>query len=202
LYAPFKFFWYNGLAKIYAPRGAGQMTKKRLEEKFKKHKFKDFKWIDPKNIVVSQWVRMKCYYGCNEYGATATCPPNVPSVSECEKFFKEYKTVVVFHFEKKMPKPDDRFAWTRKVNLSLLKLEKDIFLSGYQKAFLLFLDSCNICPECTAKKEECREPKMARPTPEALGVDVYSSVRQIGYPIHVLPDYSQQMNRYAFLLIE
>ncbi len=178
------------------------MTKKALEERFKKHKFKDFKWIDPKNIVVSQWVRMKCYYGCNEYGVTSTCPPNVPSVSECEKFFREYKTAVVFHFEKKVPKPDDRIAWTRKVNLNLLKLEKEIFLSGYQKAFLLFLDSCNICLECPGKKEECKEPKMARPTPEALGVDVYSTVRQIGYPIYVLPDYSQKMNRYSFLLID
>ncbi len=178
------------------------MNKKELEEKFRKHEFTDFKWIDPQNILVSQWVRMKCYYGCNEYGVTATCPPNIPSLPECEKFFKEYKRAVVFRFEKRVPKPEDRFAWTRKMNMRLLRLEKEIFLSGQEKVFLMFLDSCNFCPECPGKKEECREPKMARPTPEALGVDVYSIVRQIGYPIHVLSDYSQPMNRYAFLLIE
>jgi hypothetical protein len=27
-------------------------------------------------------------------------------------------------------------------------------------------------------------------------------VRKVGYPIHVLSDYSQAMNRYAFLMIE
>jgi Predicted metal-binding protein len=178
------------------------MNNKELEEKFKKHQFTEYKWLDPNKIVVSQWVRMKCHFGCNEYGVTATCPPNVPPVSECERFFREYKRAVVFHFEKRVPKPEDRFAWTRKVNLKLLKLEKDIFLSGHEKAFLLFLDSCNICPECPGKKEECREPKMARPTPEALGVDVYKTVRQIGYSIQVLPDYSQKMNRFAFLLID
>ena len=43
---------------------------------------------------------------------------------------------------------------------------------------------------------------MARPTPEAMCVDVYSTVRQVGYPIHVLSEYTQAMNRYAFLLIE
>jgi predicted metal-binding protein len=46
------------------------------------------------------------------------------------------------------------------------------------------------------------EPKLARPTPEALGVDVYSTVRKANYPIQVLSDYSQMMNRYAFILIE
>jgi hypothetical protein len=35
-----------------------------------------------------------------------------------------------------------------------------------------------------------------------MAVDVYETVRKIGYPIDVLYDYSQEMNRYAFLLIE
>jgi predicted metal-binding protein len=58
------------------------------------------------------------------------------------------------------------------------------------------------CDGCPGKLEKCKDPKKARPTPEALGVDVYATVRQIGYPIEVLSDYSQTMNRYAFLLIE
>ena len=178
------------------------VDRQKLEEKFLKHRFINYKWIDPQKIVVSHWVRMKCQFGCDEYGVTASCPPNVPSVSECKKFFMEYREAVIFHFEKRVPKPEDRFAWTRKVNLKLLKLEREIFLSGYQKAFLLFLDSCNICPECSGRKETCKEPKLARPTPEAMSMDVYTTVRQFGYPIEVLSDYSQKMNRYAFLLIE
>ena len=178
------------------------VNRKKFEERFRRHKFADFRWIDPRKIVVSQWVRMKCAYGCNEYGVTATCPPNVPSVPECERFFMEYKEAVVFHLAKKVHKPEDRFAWTRKINLRLLKLEREIFISGHEKAFLLFMDSCNICPECSGRKEICKKPKMARPTPEAMSVDVYATVRQLGYPIQVLYDYSQTMNRYAFLMIE
>jgi len=178
------------------------VDRKKLEEKFLKHNFSDFKWINPQKIVTGRWVRMKCMFGCDEYGKTASCPPNAPSVSECQDFFKEYKEVVVFHFEKKVDKPEDRFAWTRKVNLKLLKLEREIFLSGYEKAFLLFLDSCNICEKCPGEKEKCKEPKLARPTPEAMCVDVYATVGRADYPIHVLSDYSQKMNRYAFLLIE
>jgi len=177
-------------------------SREKIEEKFLKKGFKDFKWIDPKKIVVSHWVRMKCMFGCDDYSKTASCPPNLPSVSECEKFFLEYREAVIFHFEKKVDRPEDRFAWTRKVNLNLLKLEQEIFLSGYEKAFLLFLDSCNICEECPGKREECKEPKLARPTPEAMSVDVFATVKQVGYPIEVLSEYTQKMNRYAFLMIE
>jgi predicted metal-binding protein len=47
----------------------------------------------------------------------------------------------------------------------------------------------------------CKEPQLARPTSDALAVDVYSTVRKIGYSIEVLDDYKRAMNRYAFLLI-
>lgn len=50
----------------------------KLEALFQKHGYTDFKWIEPKDIVVSQWVRLKCTFGCGEYGRNAACPPNVP----------------------------------------------------------------------------------------------------------------------------
>ncbi len=178
------------------------VNRKKIEEKFLAHNFNDFKWIDPKNIVISYWVRMKCMFGCDEYGNAATCPPNAPSFLECEKFFREYREAVIFHFEKQVPKAEDRFKWTRKINLKLLKLEREIFLSGHEKAFLLFMDSCNICDDCQGIKEKCKVPISARPSPEAMCIDVFSTVRKHDYPINVLSDHSQKMNRYAFLLIE
>ena len=176
--------------------------KQKVEKIIRQHGYQNFRWIDPKQIVVAQWVRMKCLYGCDEYGRTGTCPPNVPSVSECERFFKEYHLAVVLHFEKKVDKPDDRFEWTKKVNTDLLSLEREIFLSGNRKVFLLFLDSCNLCESCTGKRHNCKEPEMARPTAESLGMDVFATVKTVGLPIEVLSDYTQTMNRYAFLFIE
>jgi predicted metal-binding protein len=173
-----------------------------LEKVFQKHGYVDFKWINPIEFVVSQWVRMKCLYGCDEYGRTATCPPNVPSVPECERFFRDYKDAVVFHFEKKVDKPEERTDWTRELNRKLLELEREIFCSGYEKAFLLFLDSCNFCDGCPGVRSKCKEPEMARPTPEALAMDVFATVRKVGYSINVLSDYDEKMNRFAFLLIK
>ena len=177
-------------------------TNAALQKLFRKHGFDDVRWIDPKDFVVAEWVRMKCRYGCSEYGRTATCPPYAPSVEDCRRFFREYRRAAVFHFEKKVDRPEDRHAWGRKLDLALLKLEREVFLAGHVKAFLLFMDSCNVCLECGGSPATCKEPKLARPTPDALAMDVYTTVRGLGYPIEVLSDYKQAMNRYAFLLID
>jgi predicted metal-binding protein len=114
--------------------------RKDLEALFNEHGYTDFKWIEPAEVVVSQWVRTKCMFGCGNYGHNATCPPNVPSVAEVRQLFAEYHAVVIFHFAHAVDKPEDRHAWTRGVNQELLKLEKALFLAGHYKAFLLCCD--------------------------------------------------------------
>ncbi len=173
-----------------------------LNELFQKHGYRDYKWIDPQKIIVAQWVRMKCTYGCGGYGQSGCCPPNVPTVAECERFFGEYENAVIFRFEKKLNDPEDRHKWSQKVNTKLVKLEREVFVGGYEKAFLFFMDSCHMCAECTGTREDCKNLMMSRPSPEAFGVHVYATVRQFGFPIQFLSDYTQKMNRYAFLLIE
>jgi len=176
-------------------------SRKQLEELFLKHGFKDFKWINPQNIVVSQWVRMKCMFGCREYGRNACCPPNTPPVDECRSFFREYSEGIVFHFQKKFEKPEERHQWTKGINERLLNLEREVFLDDNPKTFLLFMDFCSLCKECVEERVKCNNKKSARTTPEAMAVDVFSTVKQLGYPIKVLRDYSEAMNRYAFLLV-
>lgn len=166
------------------------------------HGYDDYKWFDPKTIIVSQWVRMKCKYGCPSYGRIASCPPNTLSVEECREFFSEYLAGLVFHFQKVAPEKEARLAWTAKTNVALTQVERDVFLAGYPKAFLLFMDSCHICSECVATRAECKEPKLSRPSPEGMAVDVYATVWQLGFPIEVRTDPSDLMDRYAFLLVE
>jgi len=173
-----------------------------LESIFDKYECTNFKWIDPQEIVTAQWVRIKCTFGCGNYGKRACCPPNVPSVSECQQFLNEYTSAVIFHFPKTFDRPDDRHEWGRGVNEKLMGIEREAFLLGHQKTFLLLMSTCSVCEECTGIREDCRYPKSARPTPEAVAIDVYSTVKKYGFPIKVLSDYTQTMNKYAFLLIE
>lgn len=173
-----------------------------METLFAAHGYTDFQWIEPERIVVAQWVRMKCTFGCPDFAHNACCPPSTPPVDECRRFFQEYHSAVVFHFPHAVDKPEDRHAWSRQINAGLTKLERAVFLAGNPRTFLMFMGSCNICAECTGSRSTCKVPFQARPSPEAMAVDVYATVRQYGFPIQVLTDYTKTMNRYAFLLIE
>lgn len=178
------------------------VDKKKLNTLFADHGYDDYTWIRARDIVVSQWVRMKCMFGCTSYGVKGCCPPNTPSVDECRRFFGEYADCVIFRFNKQIPDPKKRKEWTRQVNMKLLKLERDVFLSGYRKAFLLFMDECCLCAECAGTKLDCKNSQDARPTLEGMAVDVFALVRKYRLPIEVLRSYDESMNRYAVLMIE
>lgn len=181
--------------------GLSKMKQKRVDDTIKAHGYKDFKWIEPQRIIVAQWVRMKCMFGCGEYGRGGACPPNTPSVAECERFFSEYAYAVILHFEGQMDNPEDRHAWSARINANLLKLERDVFLAGFERAFVLFMDSCGFCKACSGNRETCEQPRMARPAPEAMAVDVYQTVRRFGFEINVRTDTKQKMDRFAFLMV-
>jgi len=178
------------------------MDKNRVEAIVKIQGYHDFQWICGAQFVVKQWVRFKCTFGCDSYGKKGGCPPSVPSIAECREFLNEYEQVLAIHLQAQFPNPEDRKRWSRDKNLDLLQLERAVFLAGYPKAFLLWMDECRICSECTGSRLTCKNPQMVRPGPEALGVDVFSTIRAIGYPIEVLTEKDQEMNRYAFLLVE
>lgn len=173
-----------------------------VERALKDKGFSDFKFLSGQEVIVQQWVRFKCRFGCPTYGRKGGCPPNVPPVDECREFFREYRSIAVIHIAVKLGKPEMRAEWSRRTNLELLQVERDAFLAGFHKAFLLFMDECRVCNACEARREDCLSPEQARPCPESLGVDVFGTVKNLGFPIEVLTDYDQEMNRYAFLLIE
>jgi predicted metal-binding protein len=147
-------------------------------------------------------VRFKCTFGCSSFGKKGTCPPQVPSVEDCRAFFGEYDEAVIFHFAKKVDNPKDRGPWSMELNKKLIKLERAVFLAGCFKAFVLFMDECRLCAECTGARDSCLNKADARPGPESLAVDVFTTARSAGYPIEVLKDYNEEMNRYAFLMVE
>jgi len=107
----------------------------------------------------------------------------------------------VLRFEKRCADKGERRKWGIERTRDLLALERDVFLAGYEKAFMLVLATCHLCAKCAATRAGCTLPELARPTPEAFAVDVFSTVRRIGYPIEVTTSRDDVMNRYAILLI-
>lgn len=44
-----------------------EIDKPKIEQIIRNKGFEDFKWIYPGGIIISQWVRMKCMFGCTFY---------------------------------------------------------------------------------------------------------------------------------------
>ncbi len=177
------------------------MNKQKIEAYIEKTELADFKWINPKDIVVAQWVRVKCEFGCSDYGHGA-CPPNTPTVDECRNFFSEYNTGLIIRLTRSADKDHYPSDWSKEVTHQLLELERKIFLDGFQKAFLLNQTCCCLCKECMGNRVDCKDKRKSRPSPEAFAVDVYQTVRNNGMEINVVKESPGPINRIAILLIE
>jgi predicted metal-binding protein len=173
-----------------------------LEPVLQRHAFADFRWLDPADLVVAEWVRMKCRFGCPHYGRAAACPPNTPDLDGCRRFFAEYAHGLIFHFEVPALPDEARHAWSARTNRALVDLERDVFLAGYPKAFALFTDACHLCETCVPERAACKEPALARPSATGMSVDVFGSARRLGYSIEVLSGPSSPANYFAFLLVD
>jgi predicted metal-binding protein len=177
------------------------MDQKKIDSFIQEAGFSDYKCINTSDIVVAQWVRVKCTFGCSDYGLGA-CPPNTPSVQECRDFFNEYHYGFVIRLAKYADKDHYPSAWSREMTNKLLDLERRIFLEGYHKVFLLNQTCCCVCNDCSGNRLECKDKKKSRPSPEAFAVDVYTTVRNIGMELNVVSQNPAEMNRVALLLVE
>jgi predicted metal-binding protein len=123
-------------------------------------------------------------------------------VAECKAFFSEYRFGLFYHLTKTFGDPKERFRWARDVSKQVFALEREVFLSGFYKAFGFTAAPCNLCEDCKNSKPECRNPLVSRPTLEAFGVDVYATARKMGYPLQVVKGYEEETNRFGLLLVE
>ena len=62
----------------------------------------------------------------------------------------------------------------------VLHLETSFKQKGYQKAFALGAQPCNLCDPCTISTF-CQYPEKARPTLQACGIDVKATVSNNGW---------------------
>jgi predicted metal-binding protein len=167
--------------------------------------------ISPEDIVVSQWVRFKCRYGCKGYGKHLGCPPYAPSPDDTRRMVDEYSSGLLLWFEGVPGRgefgpddiPDDFHPWyadlIRWVNGTVHLLEKTAFYDGFYKAFGFGGYPCIWCEHqhCVAEEAEgivdesirrkCRHMDLVRPSMEAAGIDVFATARTIGWELNTIP---------------
>lgn len=153
------------------------------------------KVIKASDIVVDRRVRFQCSQsGCREYGKNFMCPPNTFSVDEFEEVLSEYFMALLvqlkgnIHNEKDWQPEADR--WALKLHDIIYRLEKKTFSLGFPFAAGLIGGHCKLCDVCLAGKgdgQKCLHREKARPSMEALGVDVLTTCNNAGLPVDFTP---------------
>jgi predicted metal-binding protein len=167
--------------------------------------------IDAQNIVVADWVRFKCRYGCKGYGKHMGCPPYGPSVEETRRMVAEYTVGLLLRFDgipghpglKPEEIPEDFHPFYRDlilwVNNTVWQIEKNSFYDGFYKSFGFGAYPCIYCEHqhCVAEEMEgvvdeslrrkCRHLDLVRPTMEGAGIDVFATAEKVGWKLNTIP---------------
>ena len=157
------------------------------------------KIIDPKTVVVGNWVRLKCQYGCSGYGKYLTCPPYSPTPDYTQKMLSDYSRGLLMQIENIPPSMEPKIRL--KLKTTVAKLEREIFLDGFYKAFGMTSGPCSFCRTCHVAKP-CKYPEQARPAMEACGIDVYQTARNNGFTLEVVQSEDLPCSYLSLILID
>lgn len=157
------------------------------------------KVILPSSIVTAEWVRLKCQFGCSGFGRNHCCPPHTPAPDFTRRVVDSYEKAILLH--RRIPCGARRREGTKEFNEIVVRMEIEIFLGGYYKAWSMTSGPCRLCKECDLNSP-CRHGMEARPSLEACGVDVFQTVRGNGFFIQVVRGLEEEQNIYGIVLVE
>lgn len=162
------------------------------------------KIVSTEDIAVDKRVRLKCAIPiCADYSRHLLCPPNTMSVDEFSEILQLYKKAIILqveadvdssdksrrHLDKEVcrtvEKSTNAAKWERRLHKLVNQVETLAFKEGFYLAAGLIGGSCCLCRKCVGLQsgESCRHPFEARPSMEAMGIDVLRTCRKIGLPI-------------------
>ena len=120
-------------------------------------------------ISMAHWVKLHCQFGCKQYAKLLTCPPSTPYFEEMTDILGEYEKALLINV-----------APNANAQEIVVNLETSFKKKGYTKAFALGAQPCDLCDPCTVSTF-CQYPEKARPTLQACGIDVKSTVDKNGW---------------------
>lgn len=152
-------------------------------------------------VAVDERVRLKCQVPlCYHYGRCSNCPPHTPDLELVRKALGRFRRAVLVRRDV-VPVQDfaDNARVAREGRVHTLKLDEIVarvetaaFARGYYLAMGFGSGSCRVswCDSLLCQMLDsglCRFTTKARPSMEAMGIDVFSLAARVGwevYPIH------------------
>jgi len=169
-----------------------EMTDEQLVTRALKTGVREATVIDVDTVVVADWVRLKCQFGCGGYGQRLTCPPHSPPPEQTRAMLSHYRRGILVH--------NRGDKWTA-IKDAVATLERDLFLQGYHKAFAMGSGPCHLCETCDMEAG-CQHPREARPAMEACSIDVFSTARVNGFTVRTVKTRRQTPDYFGLVLVE
>jgi predicted metal-binding protein len=146
--------------------------------------------IPIEHVVVDERVYYKCLYGCPSFGSSKMCPPNAPLPRDFERALRGFTWGVLVQ--------------TRPLDITdiVVAVEREAFLMGHYLALGLKGGKCFLCSECTGPNEPCRYPEKARPAMEALGLDVFATLKNAGIDSGIKTSGEEEWFFHGLILVE
>lgn len=145
-------------------------------------------------VVTAPWVRMKCQFGCSNFGRSLCCPPNTPAPEQMRTLLDSYTAGILLHRHVQSGR-----GLVDELNELAVDIERALFFDGFYKAWAVGSGPCTRCKECG---DTCRHADRARPSMESCGIDVFGTARAQGLPIRTLHDRREERDFYALVLAE
>jgi len=156
--------------------------------------------IRPDRVVVAEWVRLKCQYGCGGYGLYLTCPPHSPTPEVTRQVLRHYERAVLLRLDVPGSNEEEE-RHRRQLHEVVAALERELFLAGHHRAWGMGPGPCPFCETCNLEGP-CRFPRRARPSMEGCGIDVYSTVRQAGWRLEVVRELGEPFSLFGLVLVD
>lgn len=133
---------------------------------------------------------------CESYGKSFYCPPYAMKPQELKAIIKGYDNALIFKIDvsSKVLLSKARFDEFRKIFDIAAHLEASAIEAGFNKSRGFAAGSCKpvFCPEyqCQAlvNGKTCRYSDKARPSMEAVGINVFKLIRNVGWEIHKITE--------------
>lgn len=152
--------------------------------------FDDVMEINPDSVVVTEFAKNKCAFGCSSANLKH-CQANEIPFEETSRLLSTYSRAFLI---KGTPGTGD---FQRKI----LAAERLAFTGGFHKAFAFWAGPCHICPSCDLTAA-CLNTKNRRPSMEGSGIDVFETVRNNGETLKTLAVKGEFVKYYGLLLLE
>jgi predicted metal-binding protein len=149
--------------------------------------------MDTDRIVTREQVRLKCRVPlCNSYNRNLMCPPNVMELDEFGKVLKCYSKALLVQKEGRVEPGQERdraviFKPANELHQLVNDVEREAYRMGFRFAAGFIGGSCKLCDECVTVGSglPCKYPFKARPSMEAMGIDVFDTALEAGLPFSI-----------------